>query len=98
MKIKAIVVLMVCFCGFRAGPDSPCQDKYYAVVFGVQDRRNHFREAHSFATFVRARRQPVRILEQATISWLPASGTVDLRNPPEEGTNHPLKESLEFAT
>ncbi|MCI0639714.1 MAG: hypothetical protein L0Y72_26555 [Gemmataceae bacterium] len=72
------------------------QDKWYTVVFGVQDGRNRFHKAHSFATFVRARKAPkVQIVDQATISWLPASGIVDLRRPPEKGTNHPLRKSLQ---
>lgn len=98
MNIQTALILAASTFGIEGGADFRDLDKYYAVVFGVQDGPNRFREAHSFATFVRARRQPVEILDQATISWLPASGVVDLRNRPERGTNHPLKRSLEIVT
>ncbi len=98
MNFKIVAMLVACLLGMHAGSEACAQDKFYAVIFGVQDGPNRFREAHSFATFVRARRQPVRILDQATISWLPASGVVDLRNPPERGANHSLKKSLEIVT
>jgi hypothetical protein len=89
---------LACLFSILAGSEARGQDKFYAVIFGVQDGANRFREAHSFATFVRARREPARIVDQATISWLPASGIVNLRNRPERGTNHPLRESLELVT
>lgn len=98
MKTRACVVFLACLCGIPPGSGSGSQDKFYAVVFGVQDRHNHFGKAHSFATFVRVSKQPVRILEQATVSWYPASEIVDLLNPPETGINFSLKESLDIVT
>ena len=98
MKTKVWAVLLACVLGVYAASEARGQDKFYTVIFGVQDGPNRFTEAHSFATFVRARRQPVRILDQATISGLPAFGVVDLRNPPEKGTNHSLKKSLELVS
>ena len=73
------------------------QDKYYAVIFGYQDRSNRCCEAHSFATFVQVRQEPTgpEIVDQATISWLPAQGVVKLFKRGERGKNHTLKESLE---
>ena len=47
---------------------------------------------------MRVTKQPVRILEQATVSWYPASEIVELLNPPETGINFSLKESLEIVT
>ncbi len=72
------------------------QDKYYAVVFGSQDRNNRCCEAHSFATFVQVRQAITgpEIVDQATISWLPARGIVKLLKRAERGTNHSLEESL----
>ena len=98
MNLEVAAVFLASLFGVPAGSEARAEEKYYAVIFGVQDGPNRFREAHSFATFVRARRQPVQILEQATISWLPASGTVDLRNRAEKGTNHSLEKSLELVT
>ena len=98
MNIRVGAIVLACLLGIDVGSEARGQDKYYAVIFGVQDGPNRFREAHSFATFVRVRRKPVQILDQATISWLPASGVVDLRNRPERGTNHPLKKSLQLVT
>ncbi len=98
MKTKLGVVVLTCLCAVGAVSEAHGQDKFYAVVFGVQDGRNHFAQAHSFATFVRVRQQPVQILDEATISWLPTGMVVELRNAPEEGTNFSLKESLELVT
>ena len=98
MKRSATVMVAVCLSALYAASQAHAQEKYYTVIFGVQDGPNRFREAHSFATFVRVQRPPVRILDQATISWLPASGVVNLRNRAERGTNHSLKRSLELVT
>lgn len=98
MNIRVGAMVVACLLSMHAGSEARAQEKYYTVIFGVQDGPNRFREAHSFATFVQARREPVRILDQATISWLPASGVVNLRNRAERGTNHTLKSSLELVT
>jgi hypothetical protein len=98
MNIRVGAIFLGCLFGIHAGSEACGQDKFYTVIFGVQDGPNRFREAHSFATFVRVSGKPVKIVDQATISWLPASGVVDLRNRPERGTNHPLKKSLEIVT
>jgi hypothetical protein len=90
-----IVLVLACSVSLHTVSKIRGQDKYYAVIFGVQDARNRFHEAHSFATFVRAQRDPAKIIDQATISWLPASGIVDLKNRPERGTNHTFKNSFE---
>jgi hypothetical protein len=68
------------------------EDKYYAVVFGYQDRNNRCCEAHSFATFVQVRQAITapEVVDQATISWLPARGIVKLFKRAERGINHPL--------
>src|SRR5438046_2303288 len=71
MNTRAGVILLACIAGIHAGADARGQDKFYTVIFGVQDGPNRFREAHSFATFVRVRRPQVLIMDQATISWLP---------------------------
>ena len=59
--------------------------------------RQSFQSAHSFATFVKASASH-RIVDQATISWLPASGIVDLKNRPERGINHTFRNSFEIVT
>ena len=72
------------------------QDKYYAVVFGYQDRNNRCCEAHSFATFVQVRQAITgpEVVDQATISWLPARGNCQALQSAERGFNHSLEESL----
>ena len=91
------VLAVVCLFGIYADSEARSQDKFYAVVFGVQDGRNRFNEAHTFATFaqVRPKAADIEVVDQATISWLPRAGIVRLRYGPEPGTNHPLKKSLE---
>jgi hypothetical protein len=72
------------------------QDKYYAVVFGYQDRNNRCCEAHTFATFVQVRQALTgsEVVDRATISWLPARGIVKLFKRGERGINHSLEDSL----
>jgi hypothetical protein len=79
-----------------AGSAARSQDKFYAVIFGEQDGRNRCCEAHSFATFVRVRPEATgpEIVDQATISWLPAAGRVRLLKGAEPGRNYTLEESL----
>jgi hypothetical protein len=93
IRIIAIALVLV----FLAASAAQGQDKYYAVVFGYQDGRNRCCEAHSFAHFVQVRPQAdgPAIVDEATISWLPASGRVKLLKRAEPGRNHTLKESLE---
>lgn len=95
MKRRALVI--ACLFAVHAGSEVRAQDRFYAVIFGVQDRRNRCNEAHSFATFVHVRQKPphVEIVDQATISWLPRAGVVRLRYRAEPGANHPLKKSLD---
>jgi hypothetical protein len=90
-------VLIACLFLLLAGSAARGQDKYYTVIFGFQDRNNRACEAHSFATFVRIRQELTgpEVVDQATISWLPAQGTVKLFKRAERGINHSLKESLE---
>src|SRR5438128_7610299 len=97
MKTTPRAMLLACVVGMQGGPEPRGEDRFYAIIFGVEDRFNRFNEAHTFATFVHVRHEPQRILimDQATISWLPTSGIVRLRRRPEPGTNHSLKRSLE---
>jgi len=91
-------ILIACLFLLLAGSAARGQDKYYAVVFGVQDRNNRCCEAHSFAHFVQVRQELTgpEVVDQATISWLPAQGVVKLFKRGERGRNHTLKESLEI--
>jgi hypothetical protein len=98
LKTTFTAVVLASLVHLYAVSHAQAQDKYYAVIFGVQDAANRFNQAHSFATFVKAKRDPATIVDQATIRWLPASGIVDLKNRPERGTNHTLKNSFEIVT
>ena len=79
-----------------AGSAARGQDKYYAIIFGEQDGGNRFCEAHTFATFVRVRLEVSgpEVVDQATISWLPAAGKVKLFKRAERGRNYTLEESF----
>lgn len=79
-----------------AGSPLRAQDKFYAIIFGEQDGPNRFVEAHSFATFVRVRLDDAgpTVVDQATISWLPAAGKVKLFKRAEKGRNYTLEESF----
>jgi len=89
----AIVLFMVLF------PMTACAaERYYMVIFGIQDRLNRFNTAHTFGVFVRAVEEgddPERFpLTVKIISWLPATDKVHLCRPAEAGRNHFLEESL----
>jgi len=79
-----------------AGSAARGQDKYYAIIFGEQDGGNRFCEAHTFGTFVRVRLDAggPEVVDQATISWLPAAGKVKLFKRAERGRNYTLEESF----
>jgi hypothetical protein len=79
-----------------AGSAARAQDKFYAIIFGEEDGRNRFCEAHSFATFARVRLEAAgpEVVDQATISWLPAAGKVKLFKRAEKGRNYTLEESF----
>jgi hypothetical protein len=84
-------VLLVAFGSAARG-----QDSFYAIIFGEQDGRNRCCEAHSFATFVWVRLAATgpEVVDQATISWLPAAGRVKLFKQAERGRNYSLEESF----
>jgi hypothetical protein len=83
-------LLLLC-AGFARG-----EDKFYAIIFGEQDGKNRCCEAHSFATFVQVRLEVLgpKVVDRATISWLPAAGRVRLLKRAEPGRNYTLEESL----
>src|SRR5438132_499827 len=90
-NIGISVVLLLYACSAAQG-----QDKFYAIIFGQEDGKNRFCEAHAFATFVRIRLEAAgpEIVDQATISWLPAAGRVKLLKRAERGRNYTLEESF----
>src|SRR5438132_670822 len=89
-SVSACVLLLV------AGLAARGQDNFYAIIFGEEDGRNRFCEAHSFATFVRVRLEATgpEIVDRATISWLPAAGKVRLFKRAERGRNYTLEETF----
>ncbi len=99
MAIGLGVFTTVVLTAFRAGPANE-PDKCYMVIFTYQGPNRRPREAHTFASFVRARgKQPSKNarLETHTISWLPANLQVALlRLRPEPGKNLGLEESLDL--
>jgi hypothetical protein len=89
-SVIACVLLLV------LGSAARGQDHFYAIIFGEEDGRNRFCEAHSFATFARVRLEATgpEIVDRATISWLPAAGRVRLFKRAERGRNYTLEESF----
>jgi hypothetical protein len=92
--IRSIVIAGVLL--LLTGSAARAQDKFYAIIFGQEDGRNRFCEAHTFATFVRVRLEVAgpEVVDQATISWLPAAGRVKLFKRAERGRNYTLEESF----
>jgi hypothetical protein len=88
--------VIACVLSLVASSAARGQDHFYAIIFGEQDGRNRFCEAHSFATFVRVRLEPAgpEVVDRATISWLPAAGKVKLFKRAEIGRNYTLEESF----
>jgi hypothetical protein len=91
--IAGVLLLLT---GSAARAQDKSQDKFYAIIFGQEDGRNRFNEAHTFATFARVNLDGAdpEVVDQATISWLPASGRVKLFKRAERGRNYTLEESF----
>jgi hypothetical protein len=75
-------------------------EAYYVIVFASQHPDNQPKYSHTFAAFMKvtegAGAKPA--LETAAISWLPATGSIDLlRLRPETGKNFGLGETLDWA-
>jgi hypothetical protein len=90
MRTIAIAGCLLLSAGLARG-----EERFYAIIFGEQDGRNRCCQAHTFATFVRVRLDAgPRVVDRATISWLPAAGRVRLFKRAEPGRNYTLEESL----
>jgi hypothetical protein len=75
-------------------------DAYYLIVFAAQHRDNQAKYSHTFAAFLKVTDGEAAkpSMESAVISWLPATGSVDLRRlRPEAGKNFGLQETLDWA-
>ncbi len=79
----------------------PPAPRYYFLLFGCQSVPNFVpRTSHTFATFVKATPTPdgKTVVEQVTISWLPAEGPVQpLRLRAVAGKNYSLEETFAIA-
>lgn len=80
---------------------APPAPRYYFLLFGCQSVPHyHPRTAHTFATFVKAApgADGKTVIEQVTISWLPANGPVQpLRVRAVAGKNYSLEETFAIA-
>lgn len=88
--------------GFLLAEPAAAEELYFMIVFGADGASLRPRDAHTFATFVKAtgegRSLATGELEVVTISWLPRSGIVHAaRLFPEPGRNFGLRESLDLA-
>lgn len=74
-------------------------EKHYVVFLAHQSSDNKIAMSHTFALFLRTQGDQAnqKIIETATINWLPASGHISLVRPAELGVNKPLAETLEWA-
>jgi hypothetical protein len=84
----------------RSDPGA-CGPRYYVILFGADAGPLHPTRAHTWATYIKATPGPGggHALEQVTISWLPADGTIDALRPfrTEPGVNLNLHQSLLYA-
>jgi hypothetical protein len=80
-------------------PAIPGEEKYYVVLLAHQDAENTIPMSHTFAVFMRTRGEGAnrKVMETATINWLPKSGHISIARPAEPGVNKPLGETLEWA-
>jgi hypothetical protein len=71
-------------------------ERFYAIVFGAEQRPNRPAYTHSWATVVRV--TDCGELEVHTISWLACRGVVEVRaRSPEPGRNYSLEETIAWA-
>jgi len=108
----ACVLVAVCICAIAADsqrkvsaskpenvPTIPADEKYYAVFLAHQDAENTIPMSHTFALFMKTRDDGAhrKIVDTATINWLPLSGHVSIARPAEQGVNKSLAETLQWA-
>jgi len=75
-------------------------ESYYMIVFASQHPDNQPKYSHTFAAFLQVTEGAgdKHMLETATISWLPATGNVEMvRLRPEPGKNFGLQETFDWA-
>lgn len=77
----------------------PGDQKYYVVLLAHQDAENTIPMSHAFAVFMRTRGEGAsrKVMETATINWLPKSGHISITRAAEPGVNKPLAETLQWA-
>ena len=69
---------------------------YFLVVWGSQGQDNDVVDSHTFASFYRGDDLAKGVVKPATISWLPATGVVQLFGS-EKGRNFSLAQTLRMA-
>jgi hypothetical protein len=72
------------------------RNRYFMVVWGYEGKGNLPRESHTFVSFYSGEDLADGRVKPATISWLPADGTVSLMGT-ERGRNFSLSETLAMA-
>jgi hypothetical protein len=70
--------------------------RYFMVVWGLQGPNNDVVDSHTFVSFYRGDDLDKGIVKPATISWLPATGVVQLFGS-EKGHNFTLAQTLQMA-
>jgi hypothetical protein len=95
---RGVLILALCL---ASSLTAQAEERYYVVFFAAQNSGSQPMSTHTFATFVKMDRDEdalngvaAETAQTATISWLPASGSVKLLQPPVTGRNYTLSETL----
>ena len=80
----------------RAAAVTALTGRYFLVVWGFQGPDNDVVDSHTFVSFYRGDDLAKGIVKPATISWLPATGVVQLFGS-EKGHNFTLAQTLRMA-
>jgi hypothetical protein len=80
----------------RVSGQSALTGRYYLVVWGLQGPDNDVVDSHTFVSFYRGDDLDKGIVKPATISWLPATGVVQVFGS-EKGHNFTVAQTLKMA-
>jgi hypothetical protein len=92
---RLVLILSALVVAASASAES-LKGRYFMVVWAYQGESNHPVDAHTFASFYRGDDLPRGASNPLTISWLPATGVVQLFGQ-ERGRNFSLQETLRLA-
>lgn len=96
VKVWRIAISVLGLALLLTAPMAVAASRHYMVIISYQSKRlNQPTESHTFASFIATNEQGEVLPEtRFDISWLPASGKVELIEDPEVGRNFSLEESI----